>query len=74
MAIWYEFLKKMDREKLLSEWRQNTSTLGKKVKVIIGKETLVGVAESIDNDGRLILKLPSGETKRISSGDLILLR
>ncbi len=72
--IWYGFLKKMDRKKLLAEWEKNTSTLGKKVKVIVGKETLVGLAESIDNDGRLVLKLPSGERKRISSGDLILLR
>ena len=74
LDIWYTFLKKMDRKKLLSEWQHNTSTLGKKVKVIIGKETLEGFAESIENDGRLVLKLQSGETRRISSGDLILLR
>jgi BirA family biotin operon repressor/biotin-[acetyl-CoA-carboxylase] ligase len=74
LDIWYTFLKKMDRKKLLSEWQINTSTLGKKVKVIIGKETLEGFAESIENDGRLVLRLQSGETRRISSGDLILLR
>jgi len=59
---------------LLSEWKRLTSTLGKKVVVILGEETLSGVAEAIDDEGRLLLKLPSGEIKRISSGDLTVLR
>ena len=59
---------------LLSEWKRLTSTLGKKVVVIIGEETFNGVAEDIDDEGRLLLKLPSGEIKRISSGDLTVLR
>lgn len=71
---WYRILKEMDRKRLLSEWQRLTSTIGKEVKVTVGKETFTGLAESIDNEGMLILRLPSGVHKRISSGDLTILR
>ena len=62
------------RDRLLSEWKNLTSTLGKQVIVITGQETLSGYAESIDDEGLLLLRLPSGELKSISSGDLTILR
>ncbi len=74
MNKWYAILQGGDKNMLLSEWKRLTSTLGKKVAVIVGEETLNGVAEAIDDEGRLLLKLPSGEIKRISSGDLTVLR
>lgn len=74
MDKWYAILQGEDRTMLLSEWKRLTSTLGKKVAVTLGEETLSGVAEAIDGEGRLLLKLPSGEIKRISSGDLTVLR
>ena len=74
MNKWYTILQGGDNNMLLSEWKRLTSTLGKKVAVIVGEETLNGVAEAIDDEGRLLLKLPSGEIKRISSGDLTVLR
>lgn len=71
---WYFSPPKMDRETILSAWRRLTSTLGREVMVVAGLEIYEGVAKSIDDEGRLILRLPSGETKRISSGDLTILR
>ncbi len=71
---WYRILHEKGRKTLLSEWQKLTSTLGKEVKVIVGKETFTGLAEGIDNEGMLILRLPTGERKRISSGDLTELR
>jgi BirA family biotin operon repressor/biotin-[acetyl-CoA-carboxylase] ligase len=59
---------------LLEEWKRLSSTLGKKVNVVIGNRTLFGVAESIDGEGRLILRLASGEVEKIHSGDLTVLR
>ena len=70
----YKILNGMKKRMLLSEWQQLTSTLGREVKVTIGKETLTGLAESVDDEGMLILRLPSGRLKRISSGDLTVLR
>jgi BirA family transcriptional regulator, biotin operon repressor / biotin---[acetyl-CoA-carboxylase] ligase len=67
---WYAVFLKGGKEPLLSEWKRLSSTLGKIVCVETGKETLVGLAEDIDGNGRLLLKLPSGQVKRISSGDI----
>ena len=74
MHRWYSILKRMDRGRILSGWRRLTSTLGKEVMVIVGRETHKGFAESIDDEGMLLLRLPSGEVKKISSGDLRILR
>ena len=74
MHRWYSTLKRMDRGRILSGWRRLTSTLGKEVMVVVGRETYKGFAESIDAEGMLILRLPSGEAKKISSGDLRILR
>jgi BirA family biotin operon repressor/biotin-[acetyl-CoA-carboxylase] ligase len=71
---WYRILNEFGWEKILSEWQKLTSTLGRKVMVSIGKETFSGFAEAIDDEGMLILRLPSGALKRISTGDLIELR
>jgi BirA family transcriptional regulator, biotin operon repressor / biotin---[acetyl-CoA-carboxylase] ligase len=71
---WYTILQGVDNNMLLSEWKRLTSTLGKKVAVTLGEETLNGIAKDIDDEGRLLLQLPSGEIKRISSGDLTVLR
>jgi BirA family transcriptional regulator, biotin operon repressor / biotin---[acetyl-CoA-carboxylase] ligase len=74
MNKWYPILQGGDNTMLLSAWKRLTSTLGKKVALTLGEETLNGVAEDIDDEGRLLLRLPSGEIKRISSGDLTVLR
>ncbi len=71
---WYMILKAMKREVLLAEWQRLTSTLGKEVIVVIGQETYKGFAEAIDDEGMLILRLPSEEMKRIHSGDVTVLR
>ena len=67
---WYAIFLKGGKGPLLSEWRRLSSTLGKTVRVESGKEMLFGLAEDIDGSGRLLLKLPSGQVKRICSGDI----
>lgn len=74
MDIWYRTLKNSGGKKILSEWKRLTSTLGKQVMVTVGQETFRGVAESVDDKGMLVLRLDSGEPKRISAGDLTVLR
>jgi BirA family biotin operon repressor/biotin-[acetyl-CoA-carboxylase] ligase len=74
MDYWYKILNRMGKGIILLEWQKLTSTLGREVKVIVGKETFTGLAESIDSEGMLILRLPSGILKKISSGDLTILK
>jgi len=70
---WYMDLKEKRMGEVLSEWQRLTSTIGRKVKINLGRETLTGIAESIDNVGSLFLRLPSGELRAIRVGDLTVL-
>lgn len=49
----------------------NCDTLKKRVKIVTKKHEAIGVAESIDEAGALILRLQDGSAKRIISGDCI---
>lgn len=71
---WYKVLLTEGRKPLFDEWKRLSSTLGRKVKVTVGDNVFTGVAEDIDKGGMLILRLPSGILKKISSGDLTMMR
>ena len=70
----YGMLMELGKHPLLNEWKILSSTLGKSVKVVIGDEILIGLAEDIDDNGMLILKLDSGLRRQISAGDVFFLR
>lgn len=61
-----------DRESIYSEWQKKLITLGKKVVVQTGSETLEGLAESVDETGALLLRLDDGSATRIVAGDVTL--
>ncbi len=71
---WYKVLQINQTQEIISEWQRLTSTLGRQVLVTTGQDTYTGLAEAIDDRGMLLVRLPSGETKRISSGDLTALK
>ena len=71
---WYGLLKTGGRTPLLDAWRKGSSTLGRKVRASVGETSISGIAEDIDDNGMLILKIQSGEKITISAGDLTLLR
>ena len=72
--IWYKTVKKMDRDTLLSAWRQFSSMLGKEVSAVTSQGIFRGLARDIDSEGLLIMELPTGEAMRISSGDVTLVQ
>jgi BirA family transcriptional regulator, biotin operon repressor / biotin---[acetyl-CoA-carboxylase] ligase len=74
IEYWCEVLKKDGRIPLLEEWKRLSSTLGKEVRVATASGTIQGTAEDIDDEGMLIVRLSSGEEKRISAGDVTVLR
>ncbi|MGD2081283.1 MAG: biotin--[acetyl-CoA-carboxylase] ligase, partial [Nitrospirota bacterium] len=67
-------LGKEGRKPLLRKWRELSSTLGKRVRVTEGDAAFTGTAMDIDDEGRLILRLPNRRLRKISSGDLTTLR
>jgi BirA family biotin operon repressor/biotin-[acetyl-CoA-carboxylase] ligase len=75
MDYWYHtILMSKGRSAILRRWRDLTATLGKTVRVTLADETLTGIAEDIDKEGMLLVRLPSGAIRTINSGDVSLLR
>ncbi|MCX8031588.1 MAG: biotin--[acetyl-CoA-carboxylase] ligase [Thermodesulfovibrionales bacterium] len=70
----YEILLKKGKQNLLAQWKQLNCTLGKRVKVYMGKEIYEGLAETIDDEGLLIVKLQDSSLIKVSFGDIKMLR
>jgi BirA family biotin operon repressor/biotin-[acetyl-CoA-carboxylase] ligase len=56
------------------EWASRLATLGQRVRATTSEETLVGVAESVEKDGALLLRTPDGVRHRLTVGDVSLHR
>ncbi len=68
--IYQEYLNG-DIDQIIERWKNNSDTLGKKVKIIGINETYEGMAKDIDENGALILKTKEREIK-VYSGDVSL--
>jgi BirA family biotin operon repressor/biotin-[acetyl-CoA-carboxylase] ligase len=62
-------LKNIAVENIISRWKQYVSTLGQHVKVTTLHDAFEGVAEDVDDNGALILRLKEGGIKKILYGD-----
>jgi BirA family biotin operon repressor/biotin-[acetyl-CoA-carboxylase] ligase len=61
------------RREVAAEFRSRCSTLGRRVRVELMAEAVVGVAHEIDDAGRLVVQTPAGR-RTVSAGDVIHLR
>lgn len=59
-------------EPLYRRWNEACFILGKRVEIHTARETMVGLAVRIDQDGALILETRGGATQRILAGDVSL--
>ena len=57
---------------LFPEWRDNLATIGKRVVVTHGGDSQQGIAESVRDDGALLLRCPDGTLKPVTIGDVSL--
>jgi len=55
---------------IAAEWMEHCTTIGKDVTVQIGDRKIRGRAESLDDDGALILRSEHGRLQRITGGDV----
>lgn len=72
--LWYDILLNSGKEEIIFNWQKLSSTIGRKVKAQVWNNVYVGVAESIDNDGMLILRLENNSSVKINAGDITMLR
>jgi BirA family biotin operon repressor/biotin-[acetyl-CoA-carboxylase] ligase len=54
------------------EWESHCTTIGKNVTVLIGDRKIRGRAESLDDDGALLVRTEHGHLERIIGGDVTL--
>lgn len=57
---------------LADEWEAHCGTIGKNVTVLIGDRKIRGRAESLDDDGALLVRTEHGHLERIIGGDVTL--
>jgi BirA family biotin operon repressor/biotin-[acetyl-CoA-carboxylase] ligase len=66
------YLQLQDGESILAEWRDNLATLGKKIHVRAGDDVFEGTAESVADDGNLMLRCDDGRLLKFMAGDVTL--
>jgi BirA family biotin operon repressor/biotin-[acetyl-CoA-carboxylase] ligase len=59
---------------ILKEWGELNATIGSRVAVSGSGETLEGLAQGIDREGRLVLRLDDGTTQIVAAGDVTILK
>lgn len=57
---------------LADEWESQCATLGRRVRIAQGDRIIEGRAESLDNEGGLLVRTQHGRLERIISGDVTL--
>ncbi|NQT90039.1 MAG: biotin--[acetyl-CoA-carboxylase] ligase [Candidatus Omnitrophica bacterium] len=70
----YKLFTKEGFSPMITEWRNLSTTLGKRVRATCMHKKIEGEAMDIDSDGALIVRLDNGFRERILAGDLTLLR
>ena len=66
----YERIKAGKTDEILMEWKKRSITLGKLVRATVKNVEIVGTAENITKDGKLIVKRTDGEKLEILSGEI----
>jgi BirA family transcriptional regulator, biotin operon repressor / biotin---[acetyl-CoA-carboxylase] ligase len=70
LAGWYDRWQEAGFGPVREAWLAKAAGLGKEIEVRLSNETIAGRFERLDSDGALILTLPGGASRRITSGDV----
>jgi BirA family biotin operon repressor/biotin-[acetyl-CoA-carboxylase] ligase len=68
----YDTFAKSGFSSILAVWKKHASFLGREVRVIDHGKPIVGLAEDVDEEGRLVVKLKNGTSKLVLAGDVSL--
>ena len=66
------YLRLRNGESILAEWRDNLVTIGKQIHVRAGDDVFEGIAESVADDGSLMLRCTDGRLMKFTAGDVTL--
>lgn len=68
----YHRLNTGDFHEIGDEWMRRCTTLGKRVRILMGDRLIVGTAEALDEEGSLLVRSEHGRIERIVGGDVTL--
>jgi BirA family biotin operon repressor/biotin-[acetyl-CoA-carboxylase] ligase len=66
----YARIRQHQFQTVADEWERQCSTLGRRVRIRVGDRIIAGRAESLDEDGALLLRTEHGRLERIIGGDV----
>ena len=69
LAAFGDRMQNADFEDVISEWKQYTVTLGRRVRIVTHREQSEGLALDVDENGALVLEQADGQRKKIIYGD-----
>ena len=71
---WYGLLLTEGTAVIIDAWIGMSSTIGRQVLVAAANQSFEGVAEGVDDEGILIVKLADGTYRKVSAGDVTVIR
>lgn len=74
LAHWYGRLVSGDRAALVDAWRARSATLGRRVRIDLGRDDVVGTAVDVTEEGHLVVETLEGERRSFAVGDVVHLR
>ncbi|HLT17471.1 MAG TPA: biotin--[acetyl-CoA-carboxylase] ligase [Acidimicrobiales bacterium] len=74
LGHWYGRLVDGDRAALVAAWRERSATLGRRVRIDLGPDDVVGTAVDITERGHLVVDTLEGERRTFAVGDVVHLR
>jgi BirA family biotin operon repressor/biotin-[acetyl-CoA-carboxylase] ligase len=69
MNLFEKKIREANYDKIIAEWKENTVTLNRDVKIVTTSGEFYGTAVDIDESGSLILRQPDGQIKTVLFGD-----
>ena len=77
LDVWYGRLMRPGthgRGEIIQAWRRRSETLGRRVRVMMPRRTVIGLAYGITEEGALVLRLDHGAEVMVTAGDVVHLR
>jgi len=72
--VLYGWLVAGDTASVLDAWRARSSTLGREVRVDLGRDDVVGTAVDVTDEGHLVVEEAGGRRRTLAVGDVVHLR
>jgi BirA family biotin operon repressor/biotin-[acetyl-CoA-carboxylase] ligase len=70
LNYFWKYYDNISQKTFLAEYRKRSFLLGQEINILSGKDTKRALALEIDDNARLVVKLPDGEIKPLSSGEV----